>query len=265
VNETDLVRDLRALGIREGDRVLAHTSLSHIGHVDGGAPTVVQALLDAVGPEGTLVFPAHTWSPDYSPANPPKFDVRSTPVIRAIGVIPEAARVRTDALRSLHPTHSVTAFGRLAAWIVEGHDRCEAPCGIGTPYAKIAAVGGKILLLGCEHHSNTSLHGVEEEAGLAYHLLPGFGDAELTDEAGVVRKVPMRYHRWGVDRDFMRIDRDLSELGIQTIGFVGKAESRLVDARGMWAFVLERVARDPGALLPEGYAIPPLTAAKDGS
>lgn len=253
----ELRADLRELGICPGDHVLAHTSLSRIGHVDGGAPTVVEALIEAVRPEGTVLFPAHTGSPEISPAKPPVFDLRCSPAVN-VGAIPEAARTRPDAVRSLHPTHSVTAFGRLAGWFVEGHERCETPCGVGTPYDKLAAAGGKILLLGCNHHSNTSLHGVEEEAGASYHMLSGVGDAVLTDGAGRILRVPMRYHRWGVERDFMRIDDDLTALGIQTVGMVGQAECRLVDARRMWAFVLERVALDPGALLPEGYVVPDL-------
>lgn len=252
------MRDLHRLGVSPGDSLLAHTSLSRIGHVEGGASTVVQALIDAVGPEGTVLFPSHSGSAEVSPDHPPVFDLLKMPCVRWVGVIPETARRRPDGVRSLHPTHSVTAFGRLASWFVEGHERCETPCGAGTPYVKLAEVHGKILLVGCDHESNTSLHGVEEVAALPYHLLPGAGPAELTDALGQVQRVPMRYHRWGVERDFMRIDGELMRRAIQNVGKVGLAESRLVDADKMWRFVLERVQADPGALLPEGYAVPEL-------
>lgn len=65
--------DLRRLGLREGATVLVHSSLSRPGYVAGGPQAIVLALLDAVGPAGTVVMPAH--SSDRSDpsewANPP--------------------------------------------------------------------------------------------------------------------------------------------------------------------------------------------------
>ena len=99
--------DLRALGVTAGDTVLAHSSASSLGFVAGGAQAVVQALLDVLGPEGTLVVPTHT--PDNTdPAdwcNPPVpeswwpairsqapgFDPSRTPS-RWMGVIAETVR-----------------------------------------------------------------------------------------------------------------------------------------------------------------------------
>ena len=54
VNQAQLASDLRRLGVREGGIVMVHTRMSALGWVVGGSEAVVRALLDALGPEGTL-------------------------------------------------------------------------------------------------------------------------------------------------------------------------------------------------------------------
>ncbi|OSC63358.1 AAC(3) family N-acetyltransferase, partial [Streptomyces sp. 4F] len=51
---------LRELGVRSDDTLLVHSSLSSLGWVCGGPVAVVQGLLDALGPDGTLVVPTQT-------------------------------------------------------------------------------------------------------------------------------------------------------------------------------------------------------------
>lgn len=67
VTRNDLMRDLVSLGLPEGGTVMVHSSLRSIGTVEGGADTVVEALLQCLGPEGTLVVPTFTFA---SPGQP---------------------------------------------------------------------------------------------------------------------------------------------------------------------------------------------------
>ena len=167
-----LLNDLRSLGLAEGDHVIAHSSLSALGWVNGGAETVVQTLLDAVGPTGTLVTPAHsyghtdpmTWM---SPRVPydwwdtiretmPVFNPRTTPTTR-MGKIVETFRTWPGTLRSRHPEVSFCANGAKSEFITEGHTY-EMGQGEGSPLARLYDADAQVLLLGVGHDRNTSLH-----------------------------------------------------------------------------------------------------------
>src|SRR5690348_12498797 len=100
VTSAELAADLRHLGLAPGMTVLVHSSLSRLGHVVGGAEAVVDALVTAVAPGGTVLFPTLTGSERDGPDCPPQMDVRRTACWT--GRIPECARQRSEARRSLH-------------------------------------------------------------------------------------------------------------------------------------------------------------------
>lgn len=131
-----LASDLRAMGLRAGETLLVHSSLSSLGWVCGGPGVVVRALLDALGDSGTLVVPTHSadnsdpaywenppvpeaWWADIR-ASTPVFDARTTRTL-GVGVVPETVRNWPGAVRSCHPQTSFAAVGPRAAAIVEGH------------------------------------------------------------------------------------------------------------------------------------------------
>src|SRR5215212_2811399 len=109
------------LGLGAGDIVVAHSSLSSFGWVEGGEDEVIDALLAVLGPAGTLCMPALSYG-DYGPDKPPpRFDPRTTPGI--VGRIPERFRRRPGVKRSLHPTHSMAGTGGRADEILRDHHR----------------------------------------------------------------------------------------------------------------------------------------------
>jgi len=176
-----------AAGVRPGGVLLVHSSLRACGPVPGGADTVIDALLDAIGPEGTLVIP--TLSYLFTTREEPRFDVRTTPT--NLGAIPAAALRRSGALRSLHPTHSCAALGPRAAAVTGSHDRDDTPVGPNSPFAHVRSLGGQVAFLGCGTRCNTSVHGVEEQcdplpaflfepAPCAYELVDGDGRETTT-------------------------------------------------------------------------------------
>ncbi len=244
-----LTAELRRLGVQRGMDVLVHSSLSSIGWVEGGAETVLDALLSALSPAGTLLMPALNGSPADSPQSPPRMDVRTTPCPKWIGIIPETFRRRPGVRRSLHPTHSVTALGARADFYTEGHELCTTPCGNGSPYVKLMDAGGYILMLGCNQQSNTSLHALEELADVPYHLQEDWTDGIVVDENGREIIVRNRLHLWGWERDFTRVDDPLREAGAMREEMVGNAYCRLIDADAMRRVILPILKEDPLWLL----------------
>ncbi len=167
-----LVADLQRLGVEPGSTLLVHSSLGSLGWVVGGAGTVIQALLDVLGPEGTLVMPAHSgslsepseWENPPVPeawwplirAEMPPFDPRTTPS-QGMGVIAEQFRTWPDVLRSDHPCVSFCARGPLAAEITADHS-LEYSLGERSPLGRLYELQAQTLLLGVDYSANTCFH-----------------------------------------------------------------------------------------------------------
>ncbi|MEO1594902.1 MAG: AAC(3) family N-acetyltransferase [Pseudomonadota bacterium] len=172
--QASLAHDLAAIGLQPGMTVMVHSSLGNIGWTVGGPVTVIRALLEVLGPAGTLVMPAETpqisdpreWDDhrvrddwhDTIRAHLPVFDPVTTPT--TMGAIPEAFRTYPGTTRSNHPLVSVCANGRLSADITKEHALafCEGP---GTPFEKLYDVDAYTLLLGVGFNRCTSLHYAE--------------------------------------------------------------------------------------------------------
>lgn len=126
------------------------------------------------------------------------------------------------------------------------------PCDAASPYGRLADRGGRVLLLGgVTHASSTSLHGVEERAGVPHHLqdAPTEGVVVLPDGTEVI--VRGRLHLWGWDRDFERVADPLLAAGVQRIGRVGDGTAVLVEARGYVDVLVPLLHADPTYLLAE--------------
>lgn len=152
-----LTADLTGLGLKSGMVVMVHSSLKRIGWTEDGPVTVIDALLNVLASDGTLVMPAE--SPQIAePDNTLLFDPATTAT--TMGAIPEAFRSYPGTLRSQHPLVSVCANGRYAREIIAEHamEFCE---GRGTPFEKLYLLEAHTLLLGVGFDRCTSLHYAE--------------------------------------------------------------------------------------------------------
>jgi len=154
---------LRKVGIRTGDVILVHSSFERFEAFEGTAAKVIQVLQASVGPSGTILMPTIPFtgtSVEYA-TGAPVFDVQRTP--SQMGIISELFRRMPGVHRSVHPTHSVAAWGANAEQLISDHFMAETPCGRYTPYGRLLAFAGKLLFLGTSIEAMTFFHTVEEE------------------------------------------------------------------------------------------------------
>jgi aminoglycoside 3-N-acetyltransferase len=155
---------------------MVHCRMSALGHVVGGAETVVRALLDALGPEGTVM--AYTGWQDEPPDDldaldpetrrtylreHPAYDPRVALSRRDHGRVPEALRTWPGARHSGHPEAGVAAIGQLAEVLTASHPFDDA-YGTDTPYARLVELGGQVVLIGAPLESATLVHHAEAVA-----------------------------------------------------------------------------------------------------
>ena len=181
--------DLIQLGVKQADTIMVHASVRAIGPVIGGANVIVQALLDAVGEDGTLVayVDFEPFFEDSDEIEVPVFDKRTARAARDHGVLHETIRTWPGALRSDHPDAGVAAIGARAEWIVESHP-FQYGYGEGSPLEKVVEAGGRVLMLGASLDTITLLHYAEHKAELPNkrirrykRLMPGISGPEWID------------------------------------------------------------------------------------
>jgi len=130
VSKEDIKNGLKNLGINSGFILGVHSSLSSFDHVKGGAMAVIDALLEVVCNEGTIVIPTYSTNrTEFERTSEEKtigllwkfkilpFDPKETPCWT--GIIPETFRKMEGILRSKHPVFSIAAKGSKAKEIVD--------------------------------------------------------------------------------------------------------------------------------------------------
>jgi len=243
VTQQDIAQALDAMGLSAGDRVLVHSSLSSIGYVEGGADAVLDAFLQVLGPEGTLMVPTFTY------AMTTDFDVENTP--SKTGRITETLRARPEAVRSFHPSHSLCAVGPNVQDLLAGHEHTD-PAGTGSPLDRFVSQGGLVFLLGVGHRANTTVHLGEYHARVPYlYASRNLGtpkQAQVRTPDG--RTVPVAYNQApGCSRNFGAVEEPLRAKGAIRDGRVGEAPCQVMPGLAIVDAVAELVARQPDALL----------------
>jgi aminoglycoside 3-N-acetyltransferase len=264
----ELARDFRALGVAAGDTVMMHASVRAVGEVAGGPDQIHLALKDALTEDGTLVMyascPSHydEVSRGHLSADQerelldklPAFDPLTARSARENGALVELLRTYPGAIVNWHVARFVV-WGSEAEYLVSRQPWNYA-FGRHSVLERFVELGGRILLLGCDHDTVTFLHYVEHVLDIpgrrvARYMVPILeGGTRVWKEMEEFDTSDRGVHPNWPDRFFARlVDRYLARTGNDG-GRVGDAECFLLESRGLFEFASEAmkaVAADPRA------------------
>ena len=247
LSKNQLTTAFRHAGLAKGDLILVHSSLRKLGPVEGGADAVLDALLEAIGPEGTLALPTHTFS--VVTARQPVFHQILTP--SNVGTLSNVFLKRAGVLRGLHPTHSIAAIGPLAAKLMEGHEKEITPCSANSPYARLREWNGKVLIIGEGLKCCTLFHACEELAGMQCVSSPSVLELFSITESNEVMPVATRSHVINTWDQYPLLEPHLLANGALRISFVRECALRLLDAKSASDWLILELKKDPSIILPK--------------
>ena len=234
VNKEVIQRGLEEVGLSAGDVVLVHSSLSAFGYVESGADTVIEALLETIGPEGTVVVPTFTWGPFHA-AEKVVLDLVNTPVKDEVGIIPETFRKRPEAKRSTHICHSVAAIGPRRDEVMGEGIRSF---GKGSTFHQLYKLNAWYLFLGATFGSCTALHAVEEYMQVPYRRHRDFkGSKVILADGSEIPSQSVEYLSLpdgGYRNDFAKMKDIYAGHGVLNTTRIGEAEVMNIRIRDLF-------------------------------
>lgn len=248
VTRQEAAETARTCGVVPGDTMMFHSSLSSMGTVVGGPDTVIDGFLDAVGSQGTVAVPTLcNWTPDTQKDVFPKWDPATSPSY--VGRITEVFRMRPQAVRSNHPTHSVAAIGARAGELTAGHGDGglrPGPYGRGafagcSPWQKLYEWNAAYCFIGVTFRVCTLVHFVETLLMVrALERAPAERREALADEVSGWMK-PGAWLSIRIDEREV-FEAWLAERGMVSYGKLGSATFRMARAQDIvdnWIALVE--------------------------
>lgn len=255
VTKEEIKRGLRKLGLRRGDAVGVHSSLSSFGYVEGGADAVIDALLEVVGEEGTIAMPTHSSNLEKVELSPEEkaagvswlfkilpYNPKETPC--TTGIIPETFRKRPGVIRSRHPSLSIAAIGPKAEEITGAGDG-----GSLAGWKVLLELEGYVLLMGVGLGVCTAMHLAESMVELPERILE-----KITPPKWFVERYPEDEWEWDVGPypDFAKLEPICKEQGIMKTVTIGNAIIRLLRLRALIELYAEALRENPDMFYGEG-------------
>jgi len=266
-SRAELADGFRQLGIAAGDTVMVHASIRAVGDVAGGPDQIHLALKDALTADGTMMMYAScpAYFDEVGRGNLsldqerevlekfPAFDASTARSARDNGALVELFRTFPGSSVNDHVARFVV-WGKHGAHLIASQPWNYA-LGHGSALERFVQLGGKILLLGCDHDTVTFLHYAEHIVDIPDKQVSKFRVPVAEGGRRVWRDMEEfdtseRAHAHWPDRFFARlVDTYLANTRNRG-GFVGNAHAFVLDARELLTFaltVMKAVAGNPRA------------------
>ena len=167
ITKTEIIKHLKAVGIKENDHLLIHSALHLLGRPEGGIGIYLDALLEIISEDGTIAVPTFCW--DF--ARGKKYDPSSTPS-QNMGVFSEYVRTQKNAKRSTHPLQSLSVIGKHQDRLVS-IDTVDVFVP-GSVFESMLGLDFKLLLLGAEIQASSMVHYSEQRPPVPYRFWKTF-------------------------------------------------------------------------------------------
>ncbi len=227
----DIHSFLKGLGIKPSDTVMVHSSMRALGEVEGGCDGLIDSFKSYLT-DGIFLIPTHTWAS----IGHDVFEYDPKVSVPCIGALPTVAAFRKDGFRSLHPTHSVAAFGKRAQEFIKGEEAATSPCPPGGVWARLYDEDAKILLIGVGLNRNTYIHAIDEKIDLPDRLTPPV-HITIIDRDKRYETDFRKHSRNTGSENFGNFEKPLSSAGVLTYAKLGNADVMCIDARKSTAVI----------------------------
>jgi len=260
LGKQEILSALSVLGVAKGDTLLVHSSLSACGHIDGGAKTIIDAILQAIGPDGNFFVPTFQRSECFLNGINKRWDHRpsdrqdrTSEAVRWVGALPlEFMRLWPDAPRGCHISHSWAGLGPRAADVLSRQAEDEPPFSDNSTPMVVKDMGGKILLFGSPIGHMSFVHCFE-----THYNLPGLGpsyyEVRLADGTITWKFVPKGLpgpREFYSKDERARFFREAIAQGLEIRRApLGVGELKLIDCRPFWEIGSALVRADPRIII----------------
>lgn len=238
-----LLNQLKKSKIDPEGTLMVHSSMKAIGETKGGADTVLDVLIDYMK-DGLVLFPTHSWSEknlENSVYDPEKEK-------SCTGILTNLAMKRPGAVRSLHPTHSVTAIGKRAEEYIRKDDNVSTPCPRnGCFFGLYDELHGQIAFLGAKMTKNTFIHCLEEYLQIPDRISNVPKDITIvTKESKKKVKIYPHFSSLGdVSQNYIKLEEPLIKRNIAFRFQFGESTSIVADVKEMADITLEWLKENP--------------------
>jgi aminoglycoside 3-N-acetyltransferase len=246
-----LVPILESMGVPRNGVLVVHSAIALLSRRGFRAEAMIETFLDYMR-EGTLVMPTMTWRA-VTPQSPnwDELETRSE-----TGVLTEIFRARYAARRSIHPTHSVAAWGAAADALVAQHHLGDTPVSGNSPYGLMRSHKSYVMMIGVGLETCTAIHLPEETIAPDVYLRP-LNPSEIyhcKDRHGRVHRMHTRRH-WSLDRDFPQFGPTLAAKDRMRAGSIEGCGYMIVGLQDLLEVVTEALLIDKNGTLNQSRCV----------